>query len=95
MDVRSVFIRVNVLSKQNYDVRNIPPQRGEVVGSRQGNHFYRAVAFWKDEVSDDVGRNTRRFSYTSFVLEPLLACFTTEQNTFKASLFVEKKKNFS
>ena len=86
---------VNVLSKQNYDVRNIPPQRGEVVGSRQGNHFYRPVALWKDEVSDDVGRNTRRFSYTSFVLEPLLACFTTEQNTFKASLFVEKKKNFS
>ena len=43
--------------------------------------------------TQEVGRNTRRsrvfFPYTSFVLQPLPASFTTEQNTVKASLHVK------
>ena len=43
--------------------------------------------------TQEVGKNTRlsaRVSpHTSFVLWPLLACFTTEQSTVKASLFVK------
>ena len=38
------------------------------------------------------GETTSRVSpYTSFVLQPLPACFITEQRTAKASLFVKQK----
>ena len=34
---------------------NVPPQRREVVVSGDENYFYRAVALWKDEISDEKG----------------------------------------
>ena len=50
--------------------------------------------------TQEEGRNTRLrllFSpaYTSFVLQPLLDCFKTEQSTVKASLAVNYNYNFS
>ena len=35
----------------------------------------------------------KKLEETSFVLEPLPACFTTEQSTVKASLFVKYNAN--
>ena len=32
---------------------NIPPQRRQVIVSRDENYFYRAVALRKDEISDE------------------------------------------
>ena len=34
---------------------NVPPHRREVVVSGDENYFYRAVALWKDEISDEKG----------------------------------------
>ena len=50
--------------------------------------------------TQEVGRNTRLRllfppAYTSFVLQPLLDCFKTEQSTVKASLAVNYNYNFS
>ena len=43
---------VNVLNRQITTFENIPPLRREVVVHGDGNYFYRAVALWKDEISD-------------------------------------------
>ena len=32
---------------------NVPPQRSEVVVRENGNCFSRAIALWRDEMSDD------------------------------------------
>ena len=32
---------------------NTPPQKSEVVVRGDGNYFYRAIALWKDELSDE------------------------------------------
>ena len=55
MYVQPVFILVNVLNKQIAMSENMPPQRREVVVSGDENYFYRAVALWKDEISDEEG----------------------------------------
>ena len=34
---------------------NVPPHRREVVVSGDENYFHRAVALWKDEISDEKG----------------------------------------
>ena len=34
---------------------NVPPQRREVVVSRDENYFYRAVALYKDQINDEKG----------------------------------------
>ena len=49
-------------------------------------------------VNQEVGGSStasRVSTYTSFVLEPLPACFTTEQSTVEAFLFVRLKSAFS
>ena len=56
------------------------------------SNFWRKLLALCHKTTQEEERNTRlsaRVSpYTSFVLEPLSACFTTEQSTVKASLFV-------
>ena len=41
---------------------NIPPQRREVVVRGDGNSFYRAIALWRDEMSDENHEETHRLS---------------------------------
>ena len=53
MYVQPIFILVNVSDKQITTSENITPRRREVVVSRDGNLFYRAVAFRKDEISSE------------------------------------------
>ena len=43
----------NVFNEQITTFENIPPLRREVVVHGDGNYFYRAVALWKDEISDE------------------------------------------
>ena len=53
MYVQPVFIFVNVLHKKNYDVWKYISLKEKVVVSGDGYCFYRAVARWKDEISDE------------------------------------------
>ena len=41
---------------------NIPPQRKEVVVRGEGNCFYRAIALWRDEMSDEKHEEIHRLS---------------------------------
>ena len=43
---------------------NVPPQRSEVVVRGDGNCFYRAIALWGDEMSDEKHEEIRRLSST-------------------------------
>ena len=43
----------NVFDVQIATFKNIPPLSKEVVVHGDGNYFYRAVALWKDEISDE------------------------------------------
>ena len=56
---------------------NVPPQRSEVVVRGDGNCFYRAIALWRDEMSDEKHEEIRRLSSTLIkknpkVFQPLL-----------------------
>ena len=56
---------------------NIPPQRREVVVRGDGNSFYRAIALWRDEMSDEKDEQTHRLNSCLIeknptVFEPLL-----------------------
>ena len=56
---------------------NLPSQRREVVVGGDGNCFYRAVALWRDEISDKKHEEIRRLSSSlieknSKVFGPLL-----------------------
>ena len=56
---------------------NLPPQMREVVIRGGGNCFYRAIALWYDEVSDEKHEEIRRLSSSLIernpkVFEPLL-----------------------
>ena len=56
---------------------NIPPQWREVVVRGDGNCFLRAIALWRDEMSDEKHEESHRLSScliekTPTVLEPLL-----------------------
>ena len=53
MCVQLIFILVNVSDKQITTPENITPRRREVVVSGDGNLFYRAVAFRKDEIGGE------------------------------------------
>ena len=53
MYVQPIFILVNVSDKQITTSENITPRRREVVVSGDGNLFYRAVAFRKDEIGGE------------------------------------------
>ena len=48
-----IFMLFNVFNEQITTFENIPPSRREVVVHRDGNYFYRAVALWKDEISNE------------------------------------------
>ena len=41
---------------------NVPPQRSEVVVRGDGNRFYRAIALWRDEMSDEKHEEIHRLS---------------------------------
>ena len=51
--VQPVFLLVTSFYKQIMASGNVPPQRREVVVRGDGNCFYRAIALWRDEISDD------------------------------------------
>ena len=56
---------------------NVPPQRTDVVVKGDGNCFYRAIAFWRGEMSDEKHEEIRRLSSTLIeknpnVFQPLL-----------------------
>ena len=56
---------------------NVPPQRREVVVRGDGNCFYRAIALWRDEISDEKHEEICRLSSTLIeknpkVFQPLL-----------------------
>ena len=61
---------VNVLNTQITTFENIPPLRREVVVHGDGNYFYRAVALWKDEISDEKHEEIPRSSDSLFEKNP-------------------------
>ena len=61
---------VNVFNKQITTIENIPPQRREVIVSGDGNYFNRAVALWKDEISDEKHEDIPRPSDSLFEKNP-------------------------
>ena len=60
---------VNVFNEQITTFENIPPLRREVV-HWDGNNFYRAVALWKDEISDEKHEEIPRSSDNLFEKNP-------------------------
>ena len=60
---------VNVFNEQITTFENIPPLRREVV-HWDGNNFYRAVALWKDEISDEKHEEIPRSSDSLFEKNP-------------------------
>ena len=50
---------------------NLPPRRREVVVRGDGNCFYRAIALWNDEISDEKHEEIRALlsSCTTFLFE--------------------------
>ena len=61
---------VNVFNEQITTFENIPPLRREVVVHENGNYFYRAVALWKDEISDEKHEEIPRSSDSLFEKNP-------------------------
>ena len=61
---------VNVFNEQITTFENIPPIRREVVFHWDGNYFYRAVALWKDEISDQKYEEIPRSSDSLFEKNP-------------------------
>ena len=43
---------------------NVPPQRSEVVVRGDGNCFYRAIALWREEMTDEKHEEICRLSST-------------------------------
>ena len=69
---------------------NLPPQRREVVVRRDGNCFYRAIALWNDEVSDEKHEEIRCLSSRLIernpkVFEPLLFSSNSMEDHVKNS----------
>ena len=60
---------VNVFNEQITTFENIPPLRREVA-HWDGNNFYRAVALWKDEISDEKHEEIPRSSDSLFEKNP-------------------------
>lgn len=74
---------MNNFDKQITVAENIPPQSREVVVSRNGNCFYRAL--WKDETSNEKHEEINRSSSSMFqknqkVFELSLATFNYEHS---------------
>ena len=69
---------------------NLPPQRREVVVRGDGNCFYRAIALWNDEVSDEKHEEIRSLSSRLIkrnpkVFEPLLFSSNSVEDHVKNS----------
>ena len=60
---------VNVFNEQITTFENIPLLRREVV-VHNGKYFYRAVALWKDEISDEKHEEIPRSSDSLFEKNP-------------------------
>ena len=56
------FLISYVLRKRIMASGNIPPQRREVVVRGDGNSFYRSIALWTDQMSDEKYEETHRLS---------------------------------
>ena len=65
-----VFMFFNVFNEQIMTFENIPPSRREVVVHRDENYFHRAVALWKDEISDEKHEEIPRSSDSLFGKNP-------------------------
>ena len=50
---RSTLFSTQIYPKSIWASGNIPPQRREVVVRGDGNSFLRAIALWRDEMSDE------------------------------------------
>ena len=61
---------VNVYNEQITTFENIPLLRREVVVHGDGKYFYRAVALWKDEISDEKHEEIPRSSDSLFEKNP-------------------------
>ena len=84
------LILANVYYIQIMASGNLPPQRREVVVRRDGNCFYRAIALWNDEVSDEKHEQIRRLSSSLIernlkVFEPLLFSSNSVEDLVKNS----------
>jgi len=70
---------------------NVPPQRREVVVRGDGNCFYRAIALWRDEMTDEKHEEIRRLSSTLIeknpkVFQPLLFSSNSVKDHVKKSM---------
>ena len=82
------LILANVFYIQIMVSGNLPPQRREVVVRGDGNCFYRAIALWNDEISNEKHEEIRRLSSTLIgrnpkVFEPLLFSSTSVEDHVK------------
>ena len=81
-----------VFYKQIMASGNVPPQRSEVVVRRDGNCFYRAIALWRDEMSDEKHEEIRRVSSTLIeknpkVFQPFLFALNSVKEHVEKSKF--------
>ena len=65
------FLISYVLRKRIMASGNIPPQRRADVVRGNGNYFYRAIALWRDEMSDEKQGETCLIEKIPTVFEPL------------------------
>ena len=69
---------------------NLPPESREVVVRGDGNCFYRAIALWNDEISDEKQEEIRRVSSILIgrnpkMSEPLLSSSNSVEDHVKNS----------
>ena len=67
---QSVFALVTVFDRQITQAENLRFQRREVIDGGNGNCFYRAVALWKNETSDEKHEEISRLSSRLFQENP-------------------------
>ena len=77
MCVQPFLILADVFNTQIMASGNLPPQRREVFVRGDGNCFYRAIALWNDEISDEKHEEIHTLSSSLIerirkVFEPLL-----------------------
>ena len=69
---------------------NVPPRRRAVVVRGDGNCFYRAIALWRDEMTDEKHEEIRRLSSTLIqknpkIFQPSLFCLNSVREHVKKS----------
>ena len=62
---------------------NLPPQRRETVVRGDGNCFYRAIALWRDEMSDEKHEEILRLS--SSLIEKEMGRFLSRYSSLRTS----------